>query len=337
LVIEHGGNLFAICRERGWDWQEVLDMSASINPLGPSSKVRPAVERALDMIMHYPGQTPDELEQALASGWNVPANSVLAGSGATELLHFVARAGWKGPTTLITPVWSEFYRAFPHALRIPMGDPELWPQRGLLVLSQPVNPTGEPVPVELIRRVVTSREGPVLIDETFIDFTRLPSAAQWVEDNPNLLVLRSLSKFHALPGLRVGAVVGSGEWMDRLRRRREPWQVSTLAEAAARAALSDLDHAERTRELVEEEREYMLDELSEMDGVRCAEGVANFLFAQTQRRAKDICDWFLERKILLRNCTGLPGVQGEAIRFAVRTRDENDRFLDAAEEFFCGD
>lgn len=334
MIIKHGGNLFAVAQERGWDWRELLDLSASINPLGPSPAVRPALDAALDRIAHYPGQEPSGLEEALGGAWKVDASAVLAGSGATELVHFVARAGWQGPVSLVTPVWSEFYRAFPHALRLSLNDPESWPSRGLLVLSQPVNPTGEAFPEEVIRRTIATREGPVLIDESFIEFTRLPSAVASCAAHPNVLVLRSLSKFHALPGLRIGALVGSGDWMQRLRRKREPWQVNALAEAAARAALADSDHAERTRELIETERSFLLEQFEPLDGLRFLPATANFLFAQTDRPAATICDWFLDRKILLRDCTGLPGVEGEAIRFAVRTRPENERFLEAAREFF---
>lgn len=335
MTITHGGNLFAICRERGWDWRDVLDLSASINPLGPPPGVRPAVESALDRIMHYPSQMPGELEHRLASLWRIDPTMVMAGGGATELLHFVARSGWNGPATLVTPVWGEFYRAFPHALRLSISEPERWPQRGLLVLSQPVNPTGEAIPVEILRRAIAAREGPVLIDESFIDFTELESAVAWCASHPNLLVLRSLSKFYALPGLRIGALAGSPEWMQRLARRREPWQVSTLAEAAAIAAIEDQSHAERTRRVVAGEREWLLSQLSGLPGLRFADSVANFLYAETDRPAGEICDWFLERKIILRNCSRLPGVQGEAIRFAVRTRPENERFVEAAKEFFC--
>lgn len=312
MIIRHGGNLFAIAHERGWDWHEVLDLSASINPLGPAPGVRPAVEAALDQIVHYPGQEPAGLEEALGAAWGVEPGLVLAGSGATELVHFVARAGWQGPAALVTPVWSEFYRAFPHALRLRVDNPESWPSRGLLILSQPVNPTGEAFPEEIVRRIIATREGPVLIDESFIEFTRLTSAIHWCAAHPNLLVLRSLSKFHALPGLRIGALVGSGEWMQRLRRKREPWQVNALAEAAARAALADPCHAERTRELVEHERAFLLDQLDPLDGLHFRPATANFLFAETTQPAAEICDWFLDRRILLRNCTGLPGVEGEA-------------------------
>lgn len=337
MTINHGGNLFAIARERGWDWREVLDLSASINPLGPAPGVRPAIEEALDRIAFYPGQEPEALEQTLAQAWGVQAGAVLAGSGATELVHFVARAGWQGPVALVTPVWSEFYRAFPHASRLKLDEPETWPSRGLLVLSQPVNPTGEALGEEVVRRAIATREGPVLVDESFIEFTRAPSAVEWCEAHPNLLVLRSLSKFHALPGLRIGALVASGEWMRKLRRKREPWQVNALAEAAARAALADTGHAEKTRALVEDERAYLLEALDAVAGLQFSPSAANFLFAQTSRPAAEICGWFLERKIILRNCTGLPGVVGEAIRFAVRTRPENERFVAAAKEFFRSD
>lgn len=335
MTITHGGNLFAISRERGWDWHQVLDLSASINPLGPAPGVRAAIEEALDRIAYYPGPAAAQLESLFAAAWGIPPDLVLAGAGATGLMNFLARAGWQGPATIVTPAWSEFYRAFPHALRLSSNDPGRWPLRGLLVLSQPANPTGQPLPPDVIRQVIASREGPVLIDETFIEFTGLESAVTWCIEYPNLLVIRSLSKFHALPGLRVGALAGSREWIERLRRRREPWMVSALADAGARAALADSDYAARTRDLVDTERNWLLQELSGLDGLRIVPGVANFLFAETVQPASSICEWFLERQILLRNCTGLPGVSGEAIRFAVRTRPDNERFAAAAREFFC--
>ena len=331
----HGESLFAISRERGWDWRAVLDLSASINPLGPPPGVRTAIEAALERIAHYPGRMPLELESALASAWRVAPEMVLAGGGATELLHFFARVGWHGPAAVVTPAWTAFYRAFPHALHLPLNDPERWPQRGLLALGQPVNPTGEEIPESLLRRAIASREGPVLVDESFIEFTPLESAVGWCADHPNLLVLRSLSSFYALPGLRVGALVGSPQSIARLRRRREPFAVGPLAEAAALAALADPEYPAHSRALITAERGWLLEQLGALDGLRLTPGAANFLFAATAQPTQRVVDWFLDRQILLRNCTGLPGVPGEAIRFAIRSRPENERFVAAAREFFC--
>ena len=336
MTSTNSGNLFAICRERGWDWRQVLDLRSSSNPLGPAPGVGPAIQAASELIGHYPERSPERLEEACGKAWGVPPELVLAGSGASELLHYVARTGWQGPAAIVIPGWTQFAEVFPHALRVPLAQPEKWPQRGLLAFSQPVDPTGEEFPEFSLRHAIASREGPVLIDESYIEFTNLPSAIHLCGQHPNLLVLRSLSPFYALPGLRVGALVGSPDWINRLRRRRGPWPVSLLAEAAAAAALADKAHAERTRVLITEERNWLLEMISGLDALRPAASIANFIFAATTCPAQEICDWFLERQILLRNCTGRPGIEGEAIRFAVRTRAENKRFVAAAAEFFTG-
>ena len=328
-------HLFAICRARGWDWRQVLDLSTGINPLGPAPGVRPALEAALDRIGSDPGSSAEELETVLGESWGISPELVLAGAGATGLVHFLARVGWQGPCAIVTPAWSELHQAFPHALRLPPNDPQRWPLRGLLVLSQPADPTGESCSPEEMRKAIAAREGPVLVDENFIEFTTLESAVGWCQDLPNLIVLRSLSSFQALAGLRVGALACSRDWIERLRRRREPWTVNVLAGVAARAALADADHAVRTRELVNEERGWLLEQLTGLDGLHVVPGAANFLFARTGRPAAGVHEWFLERQILLRNCTGMPGVAGEAIQFAVRTRPENERFVAAARECFC--
>ena len=326
-------DVYELSRARGWDWREVLDLSVSINPLGPPPAVKAAVVAALDRLDQHPEQ---ELgaENLLARHWHLAEGSVLLGHGVTELYYFMARAGWPGPVAAAVPTATEIHRAFPRALKVPAQEPERWPQRGLLVLTQPNNPTGTALPVEVLRRAIAMRDGPVLVDESFIEFTRLDSAIAWVADHPNLIVLRSLSKFYALPGLRVGALITGPQWMERLRRRREPGGIGALAETALGAALEDADYAERSRNLVEQEREWLAGELRDLPGLDLQEAAANFLFARLDRPASEVCDWFLERKILLKNCTGRPGIEGEAVRFGVRQHDDNSRFLAAARECF---
>ena len=337
MNIRHGDNLFAVCRERGWDWRDLLDLSANINPLGPAPAVRSAILAALDQIARYPDEFPTRLAECLAAHWHIPESYVLCGNGVTELTHFFARTGWQGPVAVAVPTTSEYHHAFPHALKVSLDEPETWPQRGLLVLTQPNRMTGELMEASILRRAIAAREGPVMVDESYLEFTGAESAVSWCEYHPNLLVLRSLSKFYALPGLRVGALVSGPEWLDRLRKRREPWQVSALAEIAAIAAVEDSGYAEKTRELIDGERAWLVEQVLEWPGVELRNSQANYLFAELERSAEDVCRWFLDRRILLRNCTGLPGVSGEAVRFAVRTREENQRFVEAGKEHFCSD
>jgi threonine-phosphate decarboxylase len=320
MSIQHGGDLFAIARERGWDWRDVLDLSASINPLGPPGGVREAIAGALDRIVHYPERQPSVLARRLGELWNVDPDGILLGNGATELLHFYARVVPQ-PATLVVPTFSEFHRAYPEARLAGLDEP--WPGDGLLVLTRPNNPLG-------VLSAVPRREQPLLVDESFLEFTETPSAA----GAPNVLVLRSLTKFYALPGLRIGALVGDPAVIRPLLRHREPWQVNVLAEAAALAAITDSGYAARSARWICTERAWIWDQLIRLPGIRPVRSCANYFLVYCDG-AGSLCGWFLERKILLRDQTGTPGLKGECFRFAVRTRPENQRFLDLLGEYLC--
>jgi len=330
-------DIYAICRARGWDWREALDFSVCVNPLGPPEGVREAVEAAAGDLHRYPERHPQELAELAARRWGVKPERLIFGPGAAELLHLFALAAWQGPVAVAIPTAGEILRAFPQALSVPADNPEKWPQRGLLVLTHPNNPAGGSLPEGILKRAVSMREGPVLVDESYQEFTRLESALGWVETLSNLAVLRSLSKFYALPGIRLGALAMSADWGAKLRKRRAPWPVSVPAAAAFRAALSAGGYAERTRELVAAERGWLTGQLQQMPGVFLSEGEANYLFLSLERDAAEVQSWLLDRhRILVRNCTGRPGVEGQAIRVAVRTRTENERLVAAARELFCG-
>jgi threonine-phosphate decarboxylase len=317
VVVTHGGNVFEAARGLGCDWREILDFSASINPLGPSPEVPNAIVAAMDEIAHYPDPYATRLRAALAHEWNIEPERILVGNGATELIHFLART-WPVEATLITPVFSEFHRAYPLA-RL-----DEWSEDGLLVLTNPVNPTGAAAAYQ-------QRRGITWIDESFLDFSDLPTRM----NEPRCIVLRSLTKFHALPGLRIGALVGPADLVRQWQALREPWQVNVLAEAAAMAALNDKAHQRRTRDYVVSERERLWRAFADMPGAQLHPTHANYYFAKLAYAAAPLCDYLHRHKILLRNCTGMPGVQGEAVRFAIRTCEDNDRLLQLWRAFPC--
>ena len=333
MKIAHGGNIFEICRERQWDWRDVLDLSASVNPLGPPPGVSDAIRQALDRLAHYPERCAPELTKRLAAHWQVSPDQIICGNGATELIHFVARTWRQDEVTLAAPTFSEYHRAYPEAR---MSSWNAFAGSGLVVLTQPNNPTGEAVPFEGLRDWLLSSDRPVLIDESFIEFAGLPSTVVLTPRRPNLLVLRSLTKFYALPGLRVGALVGHPDLIRALGCRREPWQVSTLAEAGALAALDDSEYAERSVQLIARERIWLWKQLWKIPGIKPVHSSANFFLVHLDCTADEICGWFLERKVILRNCSGWPGLPGEAVRFAIRTRAENERIIALFKEYFCG-
>lgn len=320
MDIAHGGAIFALARERGWRWQEILDFSASINPLGPAPGVRDAIVFAIDEIVHYPDRFGSRLQVALAEEWDIEPGRILLGNGATELIHFLARV-WQPRPILITPVFSEFHRAYPNASLVRHDD--LWPEDGLVVVTNPMNPTGEPVNIP-------ARRGMTLVDESFLEFSDLPTRMHSGD-----LVLRSLTKFHALPGLRIGALIGPEHIIQTLRKYREPWQINVLAEAAALAAVRDKEHQRLTKAYVRAERDRIWELRHTLPGVRVRCTHANYYFAELQYRAASLCDFLLPSKIILRNCAGWPGIENEAVRFAIRTREQNDTLLQLWRQFPC--
>jgi threonine-phosphate decarboxylase len=313
-----------------------LDMSAPLNPLGPAPSVRTAVAAAIDGIGRHPDPGAPRLRQALAALWHIAPEQVLAADGSTGLLDYFGREAWRGPVALAAPASGSVRRIFPHALQVPWDDPAAWPPRGLLVLAQPNAITGELLPPELLRRAVLDREGPVLIDESYLEYTAEPSLAPAAAEQPNLYVLRSFSQFHGLAGLRVGVLAGSGPVMQKLARRHKPWPISVLAEAAALAALADGEHARETRALVDAERARMLDAMADWPGIAPHASQANFICAGLDGTADDTAAAFLAQGILVRTFSGWPGLDGPALRVAVRTPSENDRFLAAGRTVFCG-
>ena len=330
MPLEHGGDIFAVAREHGWDWRDVLDFSASINPLGAAPGVREAICQAIDRIAHYPEREPVRLRSTLAALWSIGEEQILLGNGATELLFFAARVFGGRDVTLALPVFSEFHRAFPQARTTSLTDSSQWPESGLLVLTRPANPTGCTLDIESLR----DRKSPVLIDESFLEFSGKPSAATVANARP-LFVLRSLTKFYALPGLRVGALIGSADAVRWWRQFREPWQVNVLAEEAALAALADTEHAARSIEFVRSERAWLNAQLQSIQGVEPVESDVNFIYVRLSYRARPLSEFLLNHKILIRSCTGWPGLAGEGVRIAVRPRAENKRLLECWRKFKC--
>ena len=318
-MITHGGDIFSVARARGIDWRDMLDFSASINPLGPAPGVRDAITAALDEIVHYPDPYATRLTRALAQYWNVDHEAILVGNGATDLIHFLARAWPHERTSLVVPTFSEFHRAYPQAELVT----SVWPTDGLLIVTNPNNPTGQ-------LSCVPERRGPTLVDESFLEFTDEPAT-------PNATIrLRSLTKFHAIPGLRVGALVGPPDLTRELRAKREPWTVNVIAEAAAIGSMRDLFHAAWTRAFVREEGERLYRALGQINGVHPLMPAANYIFATLDYDAAPLREHMLNRRMLIRDCSETPGVNGSAVRVAVRTRDENNRLIAAWREYKCG-
>ena len=205
VLVTHGGRARAFARENGIDVAEVLDFSASINPLGPSARVLQAIHDAIGAVQFYPDEFAECLVARLSERSGVPAQHILAGNGATDLLYYWIRTVRPRRATLVVPTFTEYRRALESIgseIKVDSRSlPVIHPDVDAVFLTNPNNPTGAFLPVEemrdWLRGVPTNVH--VFIDEAFVEFTRQPSIVRYVDEFPNLWVLRSLTKFYAIP------------------------------------------------------------------------------------------------------------------------------------------
>lgn len=323
MAVNHGGGVFEFAASKRIDWRQAIDFSASINPLGPSPAAREAILAAVDRVVHYPSRCGEALRRRLAEEWQVAEDRIAVGNGSTELLFDWCRVMGNG--AIAAPAFGEFHRAWPEARLCGLTDRDSWPAQGPVVFTRPANPTGTVLDAASLLAYARMRRDPVLVDESFLDFS--PRYVSLVpKAGGNLWVLRSMTKFWALPGLRVGALVGD---VERLAGVRPPWTLNALAEQAAIASLGDRTHARRTQEFVAAEARWLHDQLAAIKGLRPWPATANFLFVEADRnRIVHLTSRAIERNILLRDCAGWPGLEPDGFRVAVRRRWENELLLE---------
>lgn len=354
-TFDHGGTVFAVARRLGVSPDDILDFSASINPLGPPAGVRGAVAAAFDRLVHYPDSGATELREALARRHHLLPENICVANGSTELIYLVPRlvAGRRG--LIVAPPFSEYARSLTRAgWEIDYLDPD--PDQGfalsldildrrlaegcdLLFLANPGNPTGALIPakdVAEILRLCRSRGTFLVLDEAFIDFREEESATSLVVEGGGAVVLRSMTKFYAIPGLRLGYAVGCGEVSARLAALREPWSVNTLAQAAGIACLEDRDYPARTRDLVAAERERLAAGINALPGLEVYPSAANYLLVRIDAglTAPELAARLLAERVLIRDCSSFRGLSERFFRVAVRGAGENMRLLDLLGKVF---
>lgn len=353
----HGGNLVWAASLAGCSPFAILDFSASINPLGPPQSAITAIHANLDTLRDYPDPEYRVLRQALGQVHQLPIEWVLPGNGSAELLTWASRELAELPSTyLLTPAFGDYLRALsafdasvvscslkglkpqnihnsPQAFPVPLPQaltlPSPNPPAGLL-LNNPHNPTGRLFAIDAILPLL-SQFALVVIDEAFMDFLYpqdQQSLIHLIPDYPNLVILRSLTKFYSLPGLRLGYAVGHPDRLKRWQFWRDPWSVNTLAAAAAVAVLQDTTFQQQTWAWLESARSQLFFGLAQLPGLAPLPSAGNFLLVHSQVSVTQLQQHLLTaHQILIRDCLSFPELGDHYFRVAVRTEAENQQLL----------
>ncbi|MEW6544992.1 MAG: threonine-phosphate decarboxylase CobD [Nitrospirota bacterium] len=349
---EHGGNVYGAARRTGRSLDRLVDFSASINPLGPSPKSLRAISDSLPRVVHYPDPDCVLLRNALARRWRVAPDRIVIGNGSSELITLIPLALPITRAVILGPTFAEYERAvllaggaveFLHASRRDGYRPPIELLRGrleegrpidALFLCNPNSPTGQALSVRSVRQVLEAAEKRkvwTVLDETFVEYCADRSVLPLLARYPHCLVLRSFTKFYALPGLRLGYLVGPAQVVARVKSRQPPWSVNVLAQAAALAALRDRRHATASRSFMVRERAVFARDLAALPGVTVFPSPANFLLVELPAGfiAKSVVRRLAKGGLLVRDCSNVPGLNGRTIRLAVRRPEQNRRLVRA--------
>lgn len=325
---------------------EVIKLASNENPLGPSPKAVQAMQHALGDVHIYPDPICRELTAKLAERLNVASDNILIGRGSDELIHMLGLA-FVNPGEEI--IYSEYpFALYPMTAHICNAVAKEIPGRGfehdlegmlkavtdktkLIIIGNPCNPTGTIVRqkdvAEFMARV--PEDVIVLFDEAYYEYVEdpeFPDCLEYVRAGRNVVVMRTFSKIYGLAGLRIGYCAAGPHVAEGLKLVRPPFNVSSVAQAAALAALDDEEHMQRTQKEARLAKNYWYREFEAM-GLEYVPTQANFVLVNVKQDCHFVFEELMKRGITVR--TGDIWGLNTWIRVSFGTQEQNQKFISA--------
>lgn len=349
---KHGGDIYS--------HPNFIDFSANINFLGVPGSVMDAAEMALKEITHYPQPGSRRLCEAVAEMEFLKAEQLLCGNGAADVIFSLVLAEKPKKALIPAPTFQEYEQAllsvdcqveFVDFFQGKMGTggmlegemkgetageqallKQITEEVDMVFFCNPNNPTAELYSrdylVQLLKKCKETGTR-LVVDECFLDFV---SGAEQITMKPfletyeNLFIVKAFTKIFAMPGVRLGYGLSADQkLLEKMHQVTQPWSVSVIAQAMGIAAARETDFVEKTRAAVEEEKQYLLQELQKLS-IEIYASAANFLFFYGE---KELDKKLEQHGILIRNCSNFRGLEEGWYRIAVRSHSENQRLLQA--------
>jgi histidinol-phosphate aminotransferase len=345
-VYEPGKPIEETARELDVDPSTIIKLASNENPLGPSPKALQAMRTALEHAHLYPDGSGFYLRKAIAAKLGVSPDNVILGNGSNEVIEFLGHAFLNTGDDVITCqyafiVYKLLATAFAvRTIETPSPDYQqnldatleaITAKTRIVFIPNPNNPTGTLIAQRAIDSFMSRVPDSIIVvfDEAYFEFLDdPPDTLRFVRDGRNVAVLRTFSKIHGLAGLRIGYAIAPPEMIEVLHKTRQPFNVNSIAQAGAIAALDDEAHLRETKRVIDEGRAYLQGQFTKME-IPFVPAAANFVMVNVG----DACAVFqklLQRKIIVRPLKGygLP----EWVRISVGTMEENRKLIAALGE-----
>ena len=356
--VSHGGDIWGFSRKYNLPLEEVLEFSGPINFMGPPPKAVEAVKQNARLIKFYPDPNPVEFKSAIAKyvGHGVKAENILLGNGSIELIYMITEALPQTFNALIpVPSFSEYEKA---SLRV--GGEVVFVQlppdfsmdnekikaavtddTKIMCICNPHSPSGTLYSKKTIMDLLEfCQEKDIIfsIDENYIEFAEegdKNTVAGMVKDYENLFVIRSVTKFYGLAGLRFGYAIAATNLIDKLETVRQPWSMNGLVNTTTLAAFSDAEFIEKTKETITKNKAQLAKDLSEIECLKVHPSTTNFLLVKILDRkltSTMLKELLAKERILIRDCCTFMGMDDSYFRVTVRSAKDNQKLVETIKQ-----
>ncbi len=355
MIAKHGGNIYEIAKQYGIKEEEIIDFSANINPLGIPIKLKETIISNLSFIENYPDPDYKDLVAAVAKYNCINEDYVIPGNGATEVIFQIAEAVKPKKSLLLAPTFLEYERALRRAgsdieyYMLSEGNDfkiekeafldRLGKEIDFVVICNPNNPTGQIIEKEVLVQILMRCKASginLMIDEAFIEFLdneEDSSLIDYLDDYDNLFIIRALTKFFAIPGLRIGyGLMSNHDIKEKILNSKEPWTINGFAAISGPVLLSDTKYISKSKEFFKREKKYMYNELGKISGLKVYRPNANYIFFKLVSYDGDLKDMMVRKKILIRQCDNYVNLSNSFFRVAIKDRESNNKLIKALKE-----
>lgn len=344
MKLIHGGDIYT--KRDLPDGYEIIDFSANINPLGMPPKAREAIVNNIDSFMPYPDPMNRELREAIAMADGIDMEHIVCGNGAADIIFRLALALKPKKALVLAPTFAEYEIAL-NSVGTDVEHFLLKEENGFILderifgainrktdvvfICNPNNPTGVLTSKVVLQKILAKCEkvGAILvIDECFLEFSSEFSNYTMVDElkiSKNLFILKAFTKMYSMAGIRLGYGLSSNEdLMAKINSTGQPWAVSTVASKCGVAALSEEGFVEKTVEYITVNRRFLEGALS-MFGFKVYPSSVNYILFESN--IENLGEKMARYGILIRSCANYKGLSENHYRIAVRSMEDNAKFI----------
>lgn len=359
MISGHGGDIYGLARQLGCRADEISDMSANVNPIGPPPELMDHLQALLPAVTALPEVDAAGIVAAFSRFHDIDPGQVMAGNGTTELIYRIPRALAVKRALVVGPTYADYQDACtmnqvacdwitcresdnfaPDMAALRKGAA----RADLVFFCNPNNPTGVLTRRAEIHEWCSALPDTVfVIDESYLPFTPQPDDATMIRSTlPNVMVLNSMSKIFRIPGLRIGFVKAPPPLMAKLLSLALPWAVNSLAQVAVHWLMAHPEAVKRflaaTRLVIFKEKLRIEESIHQNTSIHCYPSATSFMLMRLPKGMGAATLWrhMAEQRILIRDCSNFGGLSEAFIRISIKTAAENRRATDLLVRF-CSD